>query len=225
LSQVTPRQQEVTYAHLLNGAITALIQMLFFWENFFAKEPGPPTDYWITGLMKFLVSHMAGLKLRLLDRIVLPQESIFAVEPLSNQRTESNPMAVYQAVEDRICTQRDLASRTDLTGEQVLRAVRLLVKIVWKSDLPVDFFPGEIFLLTRGAQQRSCEETTAKREFRARSFLGWLGNANARPRQFSNLKIQCPQALFSVDLTRTGCVWPFPSSHGRRSTEPHHPSI
>jgi hypothetical protein len=83
--------------------------------------------------MKFLVSQMAGLKLRLLERIVLPQESIFSVNPLSNQTTGSDPMAVCRAVEDRICQRIDLTTRPDLDDRQVLAALRLLLEIVQRN--------------------------------------------------------------------------------------------
>jgi hypothetical protein len=103
---------------------------------------------------------MAGLKLRLLDRIVLPQESISAVEPLSNQRTESNPMAVCQAVEDRICKQIDLTSRPDLDDRQVMDALRLLLKIVRRNGLAVDFSPSEVLVLRHGIRHRSRTQMT-----------------------------------------------------------------
>jgi hypothetical protein len=124
-------------------------------ENFFAKEPGSPTDYWIPEFMKFLVSQMADLKWRLLDRIVLPEDGISAVEPLSNQRIESNPMAVCQAVEDRICKQIDLTSRPDLDDRLVMGALRLLLKIVRRNGLAVDFSPSEVFILRHGIRHRS----------------------------------------------------------------------
>ena len=101
---------------------------------------------------------MAGLKLRILDKIALPQESISAVVPLPKQRTKSNPMAVCQAVEDRICKQIDLTIRLDLDDLQVMAALRLLLKIVQRNGLAVDFSPSEIFLLRNGIQHRSRTE-------------------------------------------------------------------
>jgi hypothetical protein len=120
--------------------------------------------------MKILVSQMTGLKLRLLERIVQARDQTHSVDTLSGQGNEPNDMTVCQAVEDRICRQRDLASRTDLKDEQVMRAVRLLLKIARKSDLPIDFSTGEIFLLTRGVQHRPREETTEKANFAPSRF-------------------------------------------------------
>jgi hypothetical protein len=101
---------------------------------------------------------MAGLKLRMLDRIALPQESISVVDPLSNQRTKANPLAVCQAVEDRICKQIDLTTRLDLNDLQVMAALRLLLKIVKRNGLAVDFSLSEVFLLRHGIQHRSRRE-------------------------------------------------------------------
>src|ERR1700676_1591490 len=108
--------------------------------------------------MKFLVSQMAGLKLRILDKIALSQESISAVDPLSNQRTKSNPMAVCTAEKDRICKKICLTPRLDLDDLQVMAALRLLLKIVQRNGLAVDFSPSEVFLLRHGIQHRSRTE-------------------------------------------------------------------
>jgi hypothetical protein len=108
--------------------------------------------------MKFLVSQMADLKLRILGKFALPQERISVVGPLSNRRTESNPMAVCQAVEDRICKQIDLTNRPDLDDLQVMAALRLLLKIVQRNGLAVDFSPSEVFLLRHGIQSGSRTE-------------------------------------------------------------------
>jgi hypothetical protein len=102
--------------------------------------------------MKFLDSGMDDLKLRLLDRIAQARNNRQPVETLSKERTESYKMTVCKAVEDRICKRIDLASRTDLTDRQAMDAVRLLLKIVRRSGLPVDFSNAEIFLLTHGAE-------------------------------------------------------------------------
>jgi hypothetical protein len=99
--------------------------------------------------MKFLTSGMADLKLRLLDRIVQPRNTP-APSNLSSETTELNKTIVWQAVEDRICKRIDLAIRTDLTVRQAKDALRLLIGIVRKSGLPIDFSPLEIGLLTRG---------------------------------------------------------------------------
>jgi hypothetical protein len=73
-------------------------------------------------------------------------------------------MTICKAVEDRICKRIDLASRTDLTDCQVMEALRLILKIVRRSDLPVDFSPEEIFLLTHGVPKRSRIGMTAQHE-------------------------------------------------------------
>jgi hypothetical protein len=98
---------------------------------------------------------MAGLKLRLLARVVLPHESNSALDPLSSQRIKSDPMVVCKAVEDRICKQIDLTTRRDLDDLQVMAALRLLLKIVRRNGLAVDFSPSEVFLLRHGIRLRS----------------------------------------------------------------------
>jgi hypothetical protein len=107
--------------------------------------------------MKLLVSQMAGLKLQLLEKIVQTRDPTLGVYPPSNQRIEPDKMTVCRAVEDRICKRIDLASRTDLTDQQLTDALRLLLKIVRRNDLPFDFSPAEILLLTRGVSERSGE--------------------------------------------------------------------
>lgn len=97
---------------------------------------------------------MAGLKLRLLDSIV---QKHVADDTLSSRGNEPDKMIVCQAVEDRLCQQVDLASRADLTDQQAMDALRLLLKIVRRNDLPVEFSPAEISLLTQGISQNSCE--------------------------------------------------------------------
>jgi hypothetical protein len=114
--------------------------------------------------MKFLVSQMAALKLRLLERVVQAKHIPNAEDALVNQRIETDKMIVCKAVEDRICQRIDLASRTDLTHRQVMDALRLLLKIARKSDWPIDFSPSEIFLLTHAPSRRSREWTTNQRE-------------------------------------------------------------
>jgi hypothetical protein len=107
--------------------------------------------------MKLLVSQIAGLKLQLLEKIVQTRDPTLGVYPPSNQRIEPDKMTVCKAVEDRICKRIDLASRTDLTDQQLTDALRLLLKIVRRNDLPVDFSSAEILLLTRGVSERSGE--------------------------------------------------------------------
>jgi hypothetical protein len=110
--------------------------------------------------MKFLVSRMPGLKLQLLDKIVHARNSTPEVETLSPEEIESHQMTVCKAVEDRICKRIDLASRTDLTVQQAIDALRLLLKIVRRNDLPADFSPPEIYLLVHGVSWKSRGATT-----------------------------------------------------------------
>lgn len=100
---------------------------------------------------------MADLKLRLLDRIVQPTNTA-ALSKLPRETTELNRTIIYQAVEDRICKRIDLAIRTDLTVRQAKDALRLLIGIVKRSGLPIDFSPFEIALLTRGVPDRMRHE-------------------------------------------------------------------
>ena len=103
--------------------------------------------------MRFLTKGMADLKLRLLERIVQPGNTQ-APSNLSSETTESNRTIICQAVEDRICKRIDLAIRTDLTVRQAKQALRLLIGIVRKSGLSIDFSPREIALLTRDIPHR-----------------------------------------------------------------------
>jgi hypothetical protein len=112
--------------------------------------------------MKFLASQMAGLKVQLLDRIVHTMDPPPAADPLSRQRMKPDKMSICKAVEDRICKRIDLASRTDLSDQEVMGALRLLLKIVRQSDLPVDFSAAEIYLLTRGIRESSREAATTR---------------------------------------------------------------
>jgi hypothetical protein len=105
--------------------------------------------------MNFLVSQLPGLKLRLLDKIVHASNGTQGVETLSQEEIQSHQMTVCKAVEDRICQRIDLASRTDLTVPQAIDALRLLLKIVRRNDLPADFSPAEIFLLVHGVSSKS----------------------------------------------------------------------
>ena len=114
--------------------------------------------------MKFLVSQMAVLKLRLLESVVQANDIPNAEDAFVSQRIETDKMIVCKAVEDRICRQIDLASRTDLTDRQVMDALRLLLKIARKSDWLIDFSPSEIFLLTHAPSRRSSERTIDQRE-------------------------------------------------------------
>lgn len=122
--------------------------------------------------MKFLVSGMADLKLRLLDAIVHDRNRTQVADASSNERLESEKMTVCRAVEDRICKRIDLASRTDLTDRQAMDALRLLLKIVRKSGLPVDFSPAELFMLTHGIQYGSGKVPTHSAQARRSSVSG-----------------------------------------------------
>ena len=103
--------------------------------------------------MKFLTAGMADLKLRLLDRIVRPRNTPTPAN-LSSETTELNRTIICQAVEDRICKRIDLAIRTDLTVRQAKDALCLLIGIVRRSSLSIDFSPHEIALLTRDIPYR-----------------------------------------------------------------------
>jgi hypothetical protein len=122
--------------------------------------------------MKFLVSRMADLKLRLLDAIVRDRNSTQVTDACSNERLESDKMTVCRAVEDRICKRIDLASRTDLTDRQAMDALRLLLKIVRKSGLPVDFSASELFMLTQGIQYGSGQVPAYSTQARKSSVSG-----------------------------------------------------
>ena len=110
--------------------------------------------------MKFLVSRIPGLKLQLLDKIVHTRNCTQDDETLSNEEVVSHQITVCQAVEDRICKRVDLASRTDLTVQQAIDALRLLLKIVRRNDLSADFSSAEIFLLVHGISRKSRGSTT-----------------------------------------------------------------
>jgi hypothetical protein len=97
---------------------------------------------------------MANLKVRILDQIVRSQDVLPLVDAPSDEKIKAHKMTVCRAVEDRICKRIDLASRADLTDLQILDALRLLLKIVRRSDLVVHFSPDEIFLLTHGQPVR-----------------------------------------------------------------------
>ena len=103
--------------------------------------------------MRFLTEGLADLKLRLLERIVQPGNTQ-ARSNLSSETTELNRTIICQAVEDRICKRIDLTIRTDLTVRQAKQALRLLIGIVRRSGLSIDFSPREIALLTHDIPYR-----------------------------------------------------------------------
>jgi len=58
-------------------------------------------------------------------------------------------MIICKAVEERICRKIDLASRDDLTLQQAVDALLLLLKIVRQNNLSVDISSAEKLLLSR----------------------------------------------------------------------------
>jgi hypothetical protein len=102
--------------------------------------------------MKFLNSEMADLKLRLLEKNSQPGKRP-APSGLSSETTELDRTIVYQAVEDKICKRTDLVARRGLTDRQAIHALRLLIEIVRRSGLSIDFSAAEIALL-RGTSAR-----------------------------------------------------------------------
>lgn len=150
--------------HQVRRHVPPRLGFFLLYPQVFAKARDSGVDLQNLDLMKVLVSQMPRLKLRLLDRIVQARNNTHGVDVLSNQRLVPNKMTICKAVEDRICKRIDLASRTDLTDCQVMEALRLILKIVRRSDLPVDFSPEEIFLLTHGVPKRSRIGMTAQHE-------------------------------------------------------------
>ena len=105
--------------------------------------------------MKFLVSTIPELKLRLLEKVVQARNSAPAVDALANETSEARKMTVCQAVEERICKRIDLASRGDLTEREVMDALCLLLKIVRRTGWPFHFSAAEFLLLTHGREAAS----------------------------------------------------------------------
>jgi hypothetical protein len=93
----------------------------------FSKEAAVDANFEILELVKFLVTAMADLKLQLLERIVPSRSSAQSDSNLSGETTELHKKIICQAVEDRICKRRDLATRADLTERQATDALCLLV--------------------------------------------------------------------------------------------------
>ncbi len=112
---------------------------------------------------------MADLKLRLLDKIVQSRYSQ-ASSNLSSETTELDKTVIYQAVEDRICKRTDLATRTDLTYRETIGALRLLIGIVRRSGLPIEFSPREIEFLTRGISYGTHNEPMLTESVRKSTF-------------------------------------------------------
>jgi hypothetical protein len=110
--------------------------------------------------MRFLSSGLADLKLQLLYRIAESRNRQAPVNA-SSKTTESYKTIVCRAVEDRICKHFDLATRADLTDQQAIDALQLLIGIVRRSGLPIDFSPSEIGLMARGISYRMSSEPIA----------------------------------------------------------------
>ena len=117
-------------------------------------------DFLTLESMKFLAARLPDLKLRLLERMVQEAKENEISDTLSQKKVELHKMTVCKAVEDRICKQIDLASRTDLTARQAKDALRLLLKIARRNGLLVDFSPAELDLLRRSFQPPSREVTS-----------------------------------------------------------------
>ena len=103
---------------------------------------------------------MADLKLQLLYRIAQSRKTQ-APANASSQTTEFYKTIICRSVEDRICKHIDLATRADLTDQQAIDALQLLIGIVRRSGLPIDFSPFEIGLVTRGLPYRVSSEAIA----------------------------------------------------------------
>jgi hypothetical protein len=98
--------------------------------------------------MIFLTPGMADLKLRLLGKIAQSTKRQRA-SGVSSETIGLRKTIVYLAVEDRICRQTDLALRNDLTDRQAADALCILIGIVLRSGLAIEFSRFEIDLLTR----------------------------------------------------------------------------
>jgi hypothetical protein len=105
--------------------------------------------------MKFLVSTIPELKLRLLEKVVQARNSAPVADALANEPLEIRKMTVCQAVEERICKRIDLASRSDLTEREVMNALCLLLKIVRRTGWPFHFSAAEFLLLMHGREVAS----------------------------------------------------------------------
>ena len=98
--------------------------------------------------MKSLVSAMDDVTLRLQLESARAKNIWPADDPLTSESGTYDKMIICKAVEERICKKIDLASRDDLTLQQAVDAVCLLLKIVRQNGLSVDFSTGEKLLLS-----------------------------------------------------------------------------
>jgi hypothetical protein len=99
--------------------------------------------------MKSLVSAMDNVTLRLRCENARAKNIRSAVDPFTSESGTYDKMILCKAVEERICRKIDLASRDDLTLEQAVDALRLLLKIVRQNGLSVDISSEEKLLLSR----------------------------------------------------------------------------
>ena len=97
--------------------------------------------------MKFLVSAMDDVTLRLRHVNARAKNIRSAVDPVSSEPATYDKMILCKAVEDRICREIDLASRDDLTLPQAVDALRLLLKIARQNGLSVEISFAEKLLL------------------------------------------------------------------------------
>jgi hypothetical protein len=97
--------------------------------------------------MKFLVSAMDDLTLRLREVNERAKNIRAAADPVSSEPTTYDKMILCKVIEDRICRKIDLASRDDLTLRQAVDALRLLLKIVRQNNLSIELSSAEKLLV------------------------------------------------------------------------------
>jgi hypothetical protein len=92
---------------------------------------------------------MDDVTLRLVGRNACRRNLTLTDEPISHEPGGYDKMIICKAVEERICRKIDLASRDDLTLQQAVDALLLLLKIVRQNNLSVDISSAEKLLLSR----------------------------------------------------------------------------
>jgi hypothetical protein len=127
----------------------------------FIKGSEWDADHLVPEPMIFLTSGMADLKLRLLGKIAQSTKRQ-RDSGVSSETIGLRKRMVYLAVEDRICSQIDLALRNDLTDRQAADALCILIGIVLRSGLAIEFSRSEIDLLTRSTPRRKGSEPIHK---------------------------------------------------------------
>jgi len=90
---------------------------------------------------------MGDVALRLRSANVREKNIRPAEDPVLSKLKPYDKMILCKAVEDRICSKIDLASRDDLTLHQAVEALRLLLRIVRQNDLSIEISSGEELLL------------------------------------------------------------------------------